>query len=214
MATHFSVDIEGDYRALLILLDHTRHNRIRWMKELLTELSHAASRVQAVYAPVGDTRYLHSHLGVSSIKYHPGAAGGGGRYSIAAGVRAGGSKHPFYVHEGTANLQGQTNKAMTVGGVGAQGRIYPKGGARGIADVLENRKRRAARSNHPDALRRPALAFSKKGEGVRFRSWVSGQRPQPFVYFSFLSTSVYTKGRLSRASIGEIFGVPTPKHIS
>lgn len=181
----FYVDIEGT-RAIIRVLAHTDQRRREWLKILTLDLGRHAMMMMRVYAPSGQSNYLHSHINMSGIVYRPGGAGGGGSYEVIAGVRRGTSEHPIYVHQGTKNPEGQTIHGALVGGTGdLQGRIYAKGaGAFG----------RATSFTH--AQRKPVLTFQKRGEPRRFRAWVSGQRPQPFAYFAFGHTAVYAKGRI------------------
>lgn len=198
------VEIHGTH-AVIVLLAHSRRRREAWLKEVIVDLAEHATAQQRVYAPHGETGYLHEHIGRSGILYSPGGPGGGGSYRVVSGVRRGSSDHPLYVHGGTANLDDSALDAAVMAGGNTQGRIYPKGGAaRGIASVLETRRTRARWKTHPDSARRPALTFHKRGEPRKFRAWVSGQRPQPFAYFAFVSTSVYAKGRIR--TIASVFG--------
>ncbi len=97
---------------------------------------------------------------------------------------------------------------MAVGGTGSkQGRIYAKsfgakyGTGYDLEDEIDKRYKAGARGAEGFVAKQasPALRFQKKGEKVRFRAWVSGQAPKPFVYYSFLQTSVYAKGQLQSA---------------
>lgn len=76
------------------------------------------------------------------------------------------------------------------------GRIYPRGN-RAAASVIETRKRRVTGQNFMEHVqgRKPALAIRKRGE-VSFRAWVSGQKPNPFLYETFVHTAIYAKGGL------------------
>jgi len=56
---------------------------------------------------------------------------------------------------------------------------------------------RLIRSNRPGGV----LAFEKKGEGVKFRQWVRGQKPNPFVYFAYQATKVFMGLRLKQFNL-------------
>lgn len=211
MARYVDVEISRDLERFLSNEDVPRRRGV--LKLWLEHLASFALAEQHHYVPHGETGYLESHLGRSGVHYAPGGFGGGGSYQIAIGVRRGSSKHPFFVHFGTANPEGQSPAAMMVGGVGMQGKIYPRGD-RMAATVLAKRAPRSFMMEPSASLLRwgtkgdwadfhrkqAALTFQKLGEPRKFRAWVSGQRPQPFVYFSFVHTAVYTRGQLRTAA--------------
>lgn len=176
--------------------------RAVFLRSLLTDLAEHATAEQRIYAPSGETGYLHAHIRHGSLTYHPGGPGGGGSYQIVSGVVRGTSQHPLYVHQGTANPSDASIVAANRQGFHpSQGRIYPRGD-RADASVVSTRRARRGYSFGDDGIkmsRRPVLTFQKRGEPRKFRAWVSGQRPQPFVYFAFISTAIYAQGRL-RAS--------------
>lgn len=193
---YFSAELHGMPLVRLALGSQSLRRREQ-LKEILNDAADKATAEMRIYAPVGETGYLHEHLHRSGMTYLPGGAGGGGTYQIVTGVRRGTSQHPFFVHGGTANrdLDTMTNAAVLGGGGGAnlQGRIYARGGMTAKRYQL----RVAQRGTKDPILRRPALTFQKQGEPRRFRAWVRGQRPQPFVYFAFQTTAIYVERRLA-----------------
>ena len=194
---------------------HSGAIRARLLRGALDDMADHATTMQRVYAPSGSTGYLHAHIARSRIKYFPGGFGGGGRYEIVSGVLRGTSQHPLYVHFGTANPTDAQieNSFWDTASFPTQNRIYPRAG-RAAASIFApgeaghgRRRLRAGGTKGIDAPRgihRPALTFQKRGEPRKFRAWVSGQRPQPFVYFAFVHTAVYAEGRL-RAAVGQMF---------
>lgn len=171
-------------------------------------------------APMGESGYIQSHIQQSGRGYEPGGAGGGGTYTRTVGVRRGNSEHPLYVHRGTASIYGSMSSgaqellsrgedmglnAMPMIG---RGRIYPRGD-RGAASVIQtsgldgkfyriSSRNRVTGRNFMDHLqgRKPALTFQKRGEPRKFRAWVSGQKPNPFIYRTFRHTALYAKGQI------------------
>lgn len=192
------VDIEVDYGIKRALGPVQAARRRAILKEVLGDWANHATTAQRIYAPIGETGYLHRHIGQTS-GYSPGGSGGGGEYKVIAGVKRGVSDHPLYVHFGTANPEGTSVRGMAVGGTGSkQGRIYPKAGRTATIYIPDELRKPGGSEEFRAQQRQPALAFQKKGETKRrFRAWVSGQAPKPFVYYSFLTTSVYAKGQLN-----------------
>jgi len=196
-----TVDVDERLKHLLDNGNAPQRNAV--LKLFVGHWAEFAAAEQRIYAPQGETGYLEEHISHTPAHFHAGSAparfgggfgAGGGDWEASAGVRAGSSKHPFYVHFGTANTipgmqqQSVTALARAIGGQNLQGRIYPK---------LD----RARPFGH-----RPALGPIRiGGKSIGFRSWVRGQRPQPFVYFSFIHTSVYAKGQLRSIARG-MFG--------
>lgn len=80
--------------------------------------------------------------------------------------------YPLYVHEGTG--------------------LYRRSdaGLFGPRDVI--------RPNRPGGV----LRFEKRGEGPKYRKWVRGQKPQPFVYYAYQMTKLYVRARISSFRIG------------
>lgn len=177
------------------------------MRSILNDLGNFSSVQQRLYAPTGSNvsdGYLHRHLDEGPVEYSPGGSLGGGSYRKHVGVLAGTSDHPFYVHFGTKNPEGSVvGMQQIVGGI--QGRIYPRGD-RGAASIYapgaqaNGRDRRITervglRNGFLRSQTAPALTFQKRGEERRFRPYVQGQRPQPFVYYSYITTSIYAKSQ-------------------
>lgn len=221
MARDVEIYIDPRLRAFL----NSGPMRARALREVLDDMADHATAQQRIYAPVGETGYLHAHIARTGIKYFPGGYGGGGRYEVVSGVLRGTSRHPLYVHGGTGNpTDAQIEDAYwgdrgTPSSYPTQNRIYPRadrGAATAIATTnvqgIYGRIGPRARLrvggtrgiDAPSGIRRPALTFQKKGEPRKFRPWVSGQRPQPFVYFAFVHTAVYAEGRL-RAAVRQMF---------
>jgi hypothetical protein len=198
-----SVEMENEQELLRWL--RNGYLRRELLKDLLANLQRHATHMQRVYAPIGDSMYIHRHIHAGPQIWLPGGAYGGGTYQRSTGVRRGTSMHPLYVHFGTAQPEGFSQRGLMMAG-GLPGRIYPKGGSRAPASVLETRRERLTRSVQdpkvPGGFRRPALTFQKRGEGRRFRAWVSGQRPQPYVYLAYQSTAIYARGEIRAAMHG------------
>jgi hypothetical protein len=176
------------------------------LKDLLVNLQRHATHMTRVYAPIGESLYIHRHIHAGPPVYKPGGAFGGGTYERSTGVKRGASLHPLYVHFGTAQPEGFSQRGLMMAG-GLPGRIYPKGGNRAPATVLETKRARLTRGVEdpkvPGGYRRPALTFQKRGEGRKFRAWVSGQRPQPFVYLAYQHTAIYARGEI-RAAVNDL----------
>jgi len=224
MADDFKLETivdETDWQKLIHLLHHGTiigaRRRRELLKDLLDELGTFATNVAHTEAPVGETAYIQRHIGETGISYEPGGAGGGGSYSKTVGVRAGSSMHPLYVHRGTMSIYGSMSagaqQLLSRGDeLGLRGmpmigrnRIYPRGD-RAAASVVETRRKRVTGKNFIEHVqgRRPALTFQKRGEPRKFRAWVSGQAPNPYITRTFVHTAIYAKGRLRAIAIGII----------
>lgn len=177
------------------------------LDEWLAGLARFAEADLHTEAPVGESGYIQQHIAQSGRGYEPGGAGGGGTYTRTVGVRRGSSEHPLYVNRGTASIYGNMSsgaqelisrgEAMGLNTTIGRGRIYPRGD-RAAASVLETRRKRVTGRNFVDHAqgRRPALTFQKRGEPRKFRAWVSGQKPNPFMYRTYRHTAVYAKGQM------------------
>lgn len=166
--------------------------------EMIENLSVDAEAAIHGWAPDSQSGYIHEHIGRSGVIYRPGGAGGGGTYERIVGVRRGTSRHPLYVHNGTANIYGQQldnmlgDGSQQLGGASLQGRIYPRGSAKRFTSISRaGRQGVDAATAWARQQRTPVLTFQKKGEGRRFRQWVTGQRAQPFVYYAFQTAVIY-----------------------
>lgn len=221
---YVEIEVEGVDELLARIRAHGPERRLI-LRQWLEHLGEHATAYQRMHAPRGDTGYLHAHIGMTGVQYLPGGAFGGGTYQVVSGIRRGVSDHPFYVHFGTKNIitsGGGSDflfRAAVSGFTGdRQGRIYPRADrapATSIATTLQEIDDRTGRPIYrrisdrrrlraggeagvdaPSGLRQPALTFQKRGEPRKFRRWVSGQRPQPFVYLSYINTAIYAKGQL------------------
>lgn len=93
-------------------------------------------------------RRIVDQIFATPVRFSPGGAGGGGNWEGELRASNDDGGHLQFVFEGTAG-----------GGVG---KIFPN----------------KARSGHHGFTLGGALAIQKEGEGVHFRSWVHGQKPQ------------------------------------
>lgn len=100
-----SYHVEGD-KELLRYLDHVEDRSRRWLKEVLGGMANYALYWARLYTPI-HAGYILRHLDASPVKFRAGGAGGGGWYEVFVGVKAGDSKHPFYVHQGTGVYAGR-----------------------------------------------------------------------------------------------------------
>lgn len=71
-----------------------------WLKDFMGDMADLGTEVLEHYAPEW-TGYTHRHIDHTSLRWHPGGAGGGGTYEIVVGVKAGTSYHPVYPNVGT-----------------------------------------------------------------------------------------------------------------
>jgi hypothetical protein len=198
------IELDGDWTALrrslhsATLTGATRRRAI--LHQWLDHLADVAEAEMHRLAPIGqskDSGYIQSHIGKSGFGYEPGGAGGGGTYTLTTGVRRGQSLHPLYVESGTKNIYSSggfeaiLRGGMTGEGFGPamnlQGRIYPRNRVNFLTPTGKD---------FESAGKRPALTFQKRGEPRKWRAWVTGQRPQRFVYRSFHHVSIYAKGQM------------------
>ena len=172
--------------------------RTRALVQTIEHWANLSTAQQRIYAPRGDTGRLHEAIHQSPARqYLPGGPGGGGSYQISSGVRRGVAPHAEHVLFGTAlsapfffSPSSQGTDALT------PGRIYPK--AARFRYLVDERFADGFEFNK----RAPALAIQKKGEPVRWRAWVSGQRPNNFVYSAYVDTAIYAKGQLRAIAHG------------
>jgi hypothetical protein len=174
--------------------------RSRALIQTIEHWADISTAQQRIYAPRGETGRVHTAVHQSHPRYLPGGAGGGGTYQVSSGVVRGIAPHaehvlfgtalsrPFFSGAGTPNAD-----AFTVG------RIYPKAARfRHLLDAEGREKFEGFELGQ----RMPALRIQKRGEPVRWRAWVSGQRPNNFVYTAYLDTAVYAKGQLRAIARG------------
>jgi hypothetical protein len=215
-----SVDIWVDPRLEALVSQASAAARRRALQQIIIHWGEYATAMQRIYAPRGESAELQQGIGMTLPReYLPGGAGGGGSYQVTSGVRRT-VRHAMHVHFGTANPGGLPGRALfMVGGTGeAQGRIYPRGGATAARHIYRSQREfqqinaRGRRGRGIDDFtynqRAPALTFQKRGEPRKFRAWVSGQRPNPFVYRAFMTTAVYAKGQLRAIARGMFSGRP------
>jgi hypothetical protein len=198
MTDYLDVEVQG-VPLVLLAINSQSSRRLQSLKGILMSSALMATTQMHALAPRGETGYIQSHIHQGPITYHPGGAGGGGSYEIVTGVMRGTSKHPLYVHEGTANLSDEQIASLNSHGVGGiTGRIYARGNRQRITRTMRWMQ---AGSDHASIKpRQPVMTFQKRGEPRKFRPWVSGQRPQPFVYWAFAHAAVYAEGRLRAAA--------------
>src|SRR3954447_23189480 len=170
--------------------------RTRALIQAIEHWAAISTAQQRIYAPRGESgRLLESIHTSQSRQYLPGGAGGGGSYQVSSGVRRGIAPHAEHVLFGTA-----FDGPIPPGGHAlTPGRIYPK--AQRFAHLFDQHgePRFDPFEMHQRA---PALKIQKKGEPVRWRAWVSGQRPNNFVYSAYVDTAVYAKGQLRSIARG------------
>ena len=102
----------------------------RRQKDFLDDLSDHGIQLMKMYAPEGDSGYLHDHIDKSVATWEAGGAGGGGNYEQIVGVKAGTSQHPIYVEIGTG-LYGRF-KSPVISPVGNRMWFYAEGLGRRI----------------------------------------------------------------------------------
>lgn len=169
------------------------------------------SYVKTVGVRAGSSMHpLYVHMGTARVQSIYGTFGSGARELLARG--AGMTAHTSEpLMSAPGSLLGRSGSA-SVGGFGpggllsgTSGRIYPRGD-RARASVIETKRSRVTGRNFIEHAtgRKPALAIRKRGEGVHFRAWVSGQAPNPYMARSFIHTAIYAKGRLRAIAVGLI----------
>lgn len=157
------------------------------LKGFIEQLADIAMAWMHVYGPRGDTGYLQAHIHKGPLHWHPGGFGGGGSWEIEVGVLRGTSEHPLYVHEGTG-IWGPQRRRISPRMDRAKASVFATGLPRARWQTVPT----DPVTGKPDTQRMPALTFQKRGEPRKFRLWVSGQRPQPFVRLAFQQTQIYT----------------------
>jgi hypothetical protein len=179
------------------------------LQDAIDDIADVATAEQRIYAPRGETRRLFNSIHQTGIGYRPGGPGGGGTYEIKTGVLRGIAPHAEDVLFGTAmDAPGST--------LGTPGRIYPTHAmtagrfrygsfrARLPYEGIEYDDPKQGLRGTQLGQARPALTFQKKGEPRKWRAWVSGQRPNNFVYTAFIGASIYAEGRIRTIDIGTL----------
>lgn len=125
-----------------------------------------------LYVPRGQTRRLLQSTDASSATWLPGGAGGGGQWQSVVGVKRT-APHAAFVAGGTGIYAGR-------------GLIRPRHGAApgGFTWVSGSGRRNNV------------LTFVKKDEPRRFVAFVTGQRPQHFLYLTFQQIRLYAQARV------------------
>jgi hypothetical protein len=174
------------------LIKHLDTFATRHAKRYVEELAAFARFRLIMNVPKGESLYLLRHVDASPVRYQAGGRSseniaGGGEYVAIVGIKQGSSFHPLYVHRGTGiydvrpgslrqPIRPRADRAYQV-------YIIAPGPRQGM-------KRRAGHG------RRAAITFQKRGEPRKFRRWVRGQRPQPFMYYTFNQARLYAGARL------------------
>lgn len=170
--------------------------RSRALIQTIEHWADLSTAQQRIYAPRGETGRLHDAIHQTHPRqYLPGGAGGGGTFQVSSGVRRGIAPHAEHVLFGTAfgDLIPGGGNFMT------PGRIYPK--SQRFRRLFDD----SGRDRFQDmelGQKTPALKIQKRGEPVRWRAWVSGQRPNNFVYSAYVDTAIYAKGQLRSIARG------------
>lgn len=156
-------------------------------REWVEDLGERAAQAIAQETPrVSGKTLTLIHKG--GARYSPGGAGGGGVWEMSVGILQSPRNTVLYVHRGTAG--------------GSKGKIYPRDD-RAPASVVATRRSRLRKDDNKAAVpigKRRALMFQKGAEPVRFRFWVSGQDPNPFVYTAYKQVRLYAGFKFTRIS--------------
>ena len=176
--------------------------RARALIQTIEHWADISTAQQRIYAPRGETGRLLEAIHQSHPRqYLPGGSGGGGSYQVSSGVRRGVAPHAEHVLFGTSLstpffFGGQGNLGMNAL---TPGRIYPK--AHRFKHLRDDEGRERFEGTEL-GQRQPALRLEKEGQPVSWRAWVTGQRPNNFVYTAYLDTAIYAKGQLRAIAHG------------
>ena len=142
--------------------------------------------------PKGESLYILRHVDSTGVRYAAGGRGeggvpGGGEYVAVVGIKAGSSLHPLYVHHGTGIYDTRPGAARQP--------IRPRADRAYQVYIIAPgpRERQKRRAGHG---RLAAITFQKRGEPRKFRRWVRGQQPQPYMYYTFRQAQIYAGARL------------------
>lgn len=168
------VDIDGD-GALWHFLTTFDEEASGAVYDLLDDLRKRGEYYIRLYAPSYSGELLR-RIG-SSVPTLGAYADGGEEWEASAGVLEG-DRHPLYVHGGTGIYRaGRLGASQALRTPGIQGYIT------------------SLRPGKP-------MTFQKRGEPRKWKMWVTGQKPNPFVLYAYQQLVPYARGRIRRLFSG------------
>lgn len=110
MADKFiEVEFEDEHDVITGLWREEQHKR-RLAKELVEDIGDFGLKMLEYNVPQYSS-YLLRHTEKSESTFRPGGEGGGGAYEVIFGIKAGTSRHPIYVEQGTG-IYGPRNEVI------------------------------------------------------------------------------------------------------